>query len=237
VTTLAPVPVRDDGYLAHHIWEHSASVRELYARRCRREAEEMTCAAQCAELLAPRVRPGDTLLDAGCGSGYLWHSLRDRGLDVDYWGIDASPTLIGVGRREMPAFGLPAERLRVTRIEDAAGEADHVVCMNVLSNVDNYHRPLARLLGMARRTLVLRESLAPGPSRYAWVRDRYLDPGVRLHVHVNTYDRDEVAAFVRAHGFRPGVVTDRRTGGRPEDVIGHPHHWTFLVADREDATP
>ena len=227
--------MRDDGYLAHHIWEHSATVRDLYAARCRREAVEMTCAAQCAELLAPRVRPGDTLLDAGCGSGYLWHSLRDRGIPAEYWGIDASPTLIGIGRRELPAFGLPAERLRIMRIEDAAGAADHVVCMNVLSNVDNYPRPLARLLSMARRTLVLRESLAAGPSRHRWVPDRFLDPGVALEVHVNTYDRDEVCEFVRARGFTPRLVTDRRTGGVPEDVIGHPHHWTFLVADRTEA--
>ncbi|HWH14811.1 MAG TPA: class I SAM-dependent methyltransferase [Miltoncostaeaceae bacterium] len=229
--------MRADAYLAHHIWEHSATVRELYARRCRREAEEMTCAAQCAELLARRVRPGDTVLDAGCGSGYLWHSLRDRGLDVEYWGVDASPTLIGIGRREMPALGLPAARLIEARIEDLDGAVDHVVCMNVLSNLDSYHRPLSRLLGMARRSLVLRESMHAAPARYAWVRDRYLDPGVELWVHVNTYDRDEVAAFVRAHGFRARLVTDRRTGGRPEDVIGHPHHWTFLVADREDPTP
>ena len=27
-------------------------------------------------------------------------------------------------------------------------------------------------------------------------------------------------------------VTDRRTGGEPELVIGYPHHWTFLVAER-----
>jgi len=27
-------------------------------------------------------------------------------------------------------------------------------------------------------------------------------------------------------------VTDRRTGGQPELVIGHLHYWTFLVADR-----
>ena len=35
----------------------------------------MTCHAQAAELLAPHVAPGDTLLDASCGSGYFFHSL------------------------------------------------------------------------------------------------------------------------------------------------------------------
>lgn len=221
------------GYTRWCIWEHSATVHELYAARCRREAEEMTCAAQAAELLADRVRPGDLVLDAGCGAGYLFHSLRDRDIPCEYRGIDASPTLIGIGRREMPAFGLPAEHLEVLRIEDLDGTADHVVCMNVLTNIDGYHRPLERLLAVAGRSLILRESLRPGPSEYRYVRDEYLDPGVDLRVHVNAYDIDEVVAFIAERGFRATVVTDRRTGGVPEDVIGYPHHWTFVVADRE----
>jgi hypothetical protein len=28
------------------------------------------------------------------------------------------------------------------------------------------------------------------------------------------------------------MCADRRSGGQPEMVIGHPHHWTFLVATR-----
>lgn len=223
--------IRTDGWHAHCIWEHSATVRKLYAQRCRKEAEEMTAHAQAAELLAPRVTPGDTLLDAGCGSGYFFHSLAARGIRAEYAGIDAAPTLVAIGRAEMPAFGLAPERLQVARLEDLDGEADHVVCMNVLSNIDNFHRPLERLLKIARKSLVLRESLRKG-AQYAWVRDHFLDPGVELSVHVNHYDVDEVLDFVRARGFRAETVVDRRTGGQPEDVIGHPHHWTFLVADR-----
>lgn len=223
--------IRDDGWARHSVWEHSAAVRDLYARRARWEAEEMTCAAQAAELLAPRVRPGETVLDAGCGSGYLWHSLRLRGIPAEYHGIDASKTLIGIGRQHLPAFGLPPERLRALRIEDLDGAVDHVVCMNVISNLDNHHRPLERLCEVARRTLVLRESLGAG-SRYTYVVDEHLDDGARLKVHVNRYDLGEVTDLIASHGFTPRVVVDRRTGGEPEMVIGHPHWWTFVVAER-----
>lgn len=219
------------GWLRHSIWEHSATVRELYARRCRLEAEEMTCHAQAAELLAPLVSPGDTVLDAGCGSGYFFHSLHKRKLPVEYWGMDASDTLLDIGRATLPEFGLPAGRLQRLRLDDLDGEADHVVCLNVLSNIDNFHRPLERLLKCARKTLILRESLSDEAS-YSWVVDRFLDPGVELSVHVNTYRLGEVLAFIEARGFVARPVLDERTQGVAEMVIGHPHHWTFILAQR-----
>lgn len=225
--------IRDTGWVAHSLWEHSSKVRELYARRCRLEEPEMTSHAQAAELLAARVAPGDTLLDLGCGSGYFYHSIRKRDLPIDYHGIDASPSLIEIGRRYLPRYGLPPERLRVLRIEDLEATVDHVVCINVLSNIDNYHRPLERMLRSARKSVILRESFAEDGS-YLYVRDPYLDEGVRLSVYVNAYPLEEVTRFIESYGFRVERIDDRHSGGKPELVIGHPHHWTFLVADRVD---
>ncbi|HZP68474.1 MAG TPA: class I SAM-dependent methyltransferase [Pseudolabrys sp.] len=223
--------IRDDGWLSHCIWEHSTSVHDLYRRRCRKEEDEMTAHAQAAELLVPMAKAGDVLLDAGCGSGYFFHSLASRNMGLSYFGIDAAPSLIEIGREEMPAFGLPADRLRVIRIEDLDGSVDHVVCINVLSNIDNYHRPLDRLLRMARKSLILRESLKNG-AEYKWVKDSYLDAGVDLGVHVNHYDLADVLSFISDRGFDARAVVDRRSGGKPELVIGHPHYWAFVVAER-----
>ncbi len=223
--------ILDNGWLNYCIWEHSATIRELYARRCRMEAEEMTCAVQAVELLSPHVTQGDVLLDAGCGSGYFYHSLRTRSVPVVYHGIDAAPSLIEIGRRYLPEFGLPRENLQLLRLEDLEGEIDHVICMNVLSNIDNYHRPLERLLRCARKTVVLRESLGER-SHYLYVKDKYLNVGVDLKVHVNTYSQTEVMDFIRSYGFDVAALTDRRTQGEPELVIGYPHYWRFLVAVR-----
>lgn len=224
----APV-IRADGWAAHNIWEHSASVRELYGKRARGEAEEMTCHRQAAELLTPLARPGESLLDAGSGSGAFFHSLRKAGLDLEYYGIDATRCLVDLGREALPRFGLPAERLQVMRLEDLDGMVDHAVCINVLSNIDNYHRPLERLLSVARKTLILRESLGE-KAQYQYVEDRYLDKP--LQVHVNTYAIDDVTRFVQSRGFRAKLVEDRHTRGEPELVIGYPHRWNFLVCER-----
>jgi len=227
--------INGNGWLKYCIWEHSTPVRELYARRCRLEAEEMTCHAQAAELLAPQVTPGDTLLDVGCGSGYFFHSLRSRQIPVEYYGIDAAPSLIEIGRQGMPEFGLPAERLQVMRIEDLDGEVDFITCINVLSNIDNYHRPLERLLQCAKKMVILRESCRE-KAEYRYVRDKYLDEGQDLKVYVNAYPQAELVNFIESYGFQVRVETDRRTRGEPEFIIDYPHYWKFLIAERQDTS-
>ena len=220
------------GWNKYCIWEHSATVKELYTKRCRLQEEEMVCASQAAELLAPQVEAGDKLLDAGCGSGYFYHSLVARNIPVDYWGIDSAKSLIKVGQSILPKHGLPAEHLVHGRLEDLDTEVDHVLCMNVLSNIDNYHRPLERLLKSARKTVILRESVAKTVS-YLYVPDKYLDPGVNLKVHVNTYKESEFIEFICSYGFDVESFIDRRTDGKPELIIDYPHHWKFFRATKK----
>ena len=224
--------IQNNGWSEYSTWEHSSNVHELYAKRCSLEAEEMTCAAQAVELMSPHISPGDTILDCGCGSGYFFHSLRKRQIKAEYYGIDATRSLIEIGRRILPAYGLPFDRLEVMRIEDMNGLADHSLCLNVLSNIDNYHRPLERLLQCTKKTLVLRESLGQR-SEYTYVVDKYLDNGMSLKVYVNTYAIGEMISFIEGYGFTVRAVQDERSGGKPEMVIDYPHYWTFLVAERK----
>ena len=206
-------------------------MRDLYRKRCTLEAEEMTCAAQAIELLSPLTKDGETLLDVGCGSGYFYHSLRERKLPVKYFGFDASDTLIKIGQETLPEYGMHPEQLKTLRLEDFEGDEDHIVCMNVLTFLDNYHRPLERMLKAARKTLVLRESMSD-ESNYRYVTDFFLDPGHDLRVHINTYNKKDVISFIESYGFKVKEVEDRRTSGEVEYSIGHPHYWTFLVAER-----
>jgi len=214
-------------------WANDRNTFELYRRRCRGEAEEMTCAAQAAEILAERVCAGETLLDAGCGGGYYLHSLRKRGVDIEYHGLDYTPEMIELARTEMcPRTALPATRFQVGAIEDLDGEYDNVLCFNVLTNSPHYAQPLERLLQATRKRLLLRESMADAlVVRYT--PDPYLDEGKRdIRVYHNTYPIEEVIEFMREHGFNVTRIVDRRSKDGVEMVVDIPHHWRILFAER-----
>jgi SAM-dependent methyltransferase len=194
----------------------------------------MTCAAQAAEILGPLAEPSGSLLDAGCGGGYYWWSFADRGIELDWHGIDYTPEMIELARSELaPRAGLEPERFRLAAIEDLDEERyDNVLCFNVLTNSPHYALPLERLLRAADRRILLRESLSDDlVVRYT--PDPYLDEGKRhLRVYHNTYPIDEVEAFMEEHGFRVTRIRDERTGDGTEMVVDIPHQWRILLGER-----
>jgi ubiquinone/menaquinone biosynthesis C-methylase UbiE len=193
----------------------------------------MTAHAQAVEILQTLAQDGDSILDVGCGSGYFYHSIRNRKLPLKYSGVDSEASLIEIGIEELRTYGLDPSQLSVLRIEDLDGAFDHVLCLNVLSNIDNYHRPLERLLKVAKKSVILRESISD-VSSYQYVVDEFLDAGYKLKVYVNTYQRQEVLSFIQSYGFDTREILDVRTNGKPEMVIGYPHHWSFIVATKRN---
>jgi SAM-dependent methyltransferase len=209
-------------------WANDRNTLELYRRRCRGEAEEMTCAAQAAEVLGERIRPGESLLDAGCGGGYYLHSFRKRGIEVDYHGLDYTAEMIALARAEMAA----PDRYEHGAIEDLESEYDTVLCFNVLTNSPHYALPLERLLHATRRRILIREAMGDELiTRYT--PDPYLDEGKRhLRVYHNQYPITEVTAFMHAHGFTVTRIPDRRSNDGTELVVDIPHQWRILLGER-----
>jgi SAM-dependent methyltransferase len=219
----------------YNIWEHSATVRALYAARARGE-QEMDASRQAVDILTPFIRPGMTVLDAGCGSGYLYWSFARRGLAVEYHGLDYSPTLIGIGRDILPqAAGLPMERLRIGAIENLSDPHDVVVCLNTLSWCPDFRLTLDRLASAARQYLVIRDNLGP-ETVVRWEEDGYLDDGYNhLKAYWNQYSERDMTAFLDDMGFDVDPIVDQRTGGAVEMVVGKPYFWKFLLARRRSS--
>jgi SAM-dependent methyltransferase len=216
-------------------WANDANTLELYRRRCRREAEEMTCAAQAAQILAGRVVPGETLLDAGCGGGYYLWSLRDRGVDVEYHGIDFTPEMIELARSELaPRAEIDPGHFRLQALEELAEDEryDTVLCFNVLTNSPHFALPLERLLRAARKRILLRESMGDALI-VRYTADPYLDDGKRhIRVYHNQYPLGEVRSLMEAEGFEVTQLRDERSGDGVEMVVDIPHRWRILLGER-----
>jgi demethylmenaquinone methyltransferase/2-methoxy-6-polyprenyl-1,4-benzoquinol methylase len=98
-----------------------------------------------------RLRPGDRVLEPGCGAGRLTEKLAAAvGPTGRVLAFDESARFLAVARRR----GLPAQaRLRRVRAQDLrvrAGSFDHVVCFNVLPHLVPHARIVRRLVATLR---------------------------------------------------------------------------------------
>lgn len=214
-------------------WANDRKLLETYRARARGEKEEMTCAAQAAEILSTLATSGETLLDAGCGAGYYYWSFYKRGLGLEYNGLDYTPEMIEAARAELcPRARLSPDAFSLGAIENLDREFDNVVCFNVLTNSPHYALPLERLLACTRKRLLLRENLADALN-VSFTPDPYLDEDKRhIRVYHNAYPLDEVMRFIKDAGFRVTRVRDQRSNDGTEMVVDIPHTWRILVAER-----
>jgi SAM-dependent methyltransferase len=73
---------------------------------------------------------GGTLLDVGCGYGALADRIDDRGLSLDYTGIDVVVEMVDEGRRRHPHRSfLQGDFLEV----ETLGTFDYVICNGILT--------------------------------------------------------------------------------------------------------
>ncbi len=214
-------------------WANDRNTYELYRRRCRQEAEEMTCAAQAAEVLGPLVDSSETLLDAGCGGGYYHWSFAQRGFQPEWHGLDYTPEMVELARTELaPRAGLDPGRFQLGSIEHLDREFDTVLCFNVLTNSPHYALPLDRLLTNCRKRILLRESMGD-ELQVRFTPDPYLDEDQRhIRVYHNTYPMAEVRGLMEEMGFAVTQIPDRRTGDGTEMVVDIPHSWRILLGER-----
>jgi ubiquinone/menaquinone biosynthesis C-methylase UbiE len=84
------------------------------------------------------IRTGCTVVDVGCGFGDFFRHLVDRGLTVDYTGIDINPELIAIARQKHPE----ASFLVADALSDELPMADFIVSTSAfnlkLVEQDNY---------------------------------------------------------------------------------------------------
>lgn len=127
---------------------------ELLLRRMRGEEPELTWLAQFRELLAERVRPGQTLLDVGCATGYAARALAP--LSLDYLGVDAEPAYLAAANDWFAGAPRTAFALHDITAAPVTPVRDVVICCAMLEHCAAARPALDNLARSCRETLVLR---------------------------------------------------------------------------------
>jgi ubiquinone/menaquinone biosynthesis C-methylase UbiE len=151
------------------------------------------------------LRPGERLLDVGCGTGALLYAVSQRQPGAQLSGVDPVPEMLAVARRRLP----PEVELRAgwaERLPFASGQFDVVVSCNMFHYI---REPDAALREMGR-------VLAPGGRLVLtdWCDDylacRVCDLYLRLfsRAHFKVYRREECLRLLQEAEYRT-VDVDR----------------------------
>jgi len=106
--------------------------------------------ALAARLLA--ARPGDSLLDVGCGTG--WFSRRAAADDLVTTGLDSNPAWLDYARaHSSPALSWVEGDARDLPFADAS--FDHVLSIAALCFVDDERQAVAEIVRVARRRFAI----------------------------------------------------------------------------------
>ena len=98
------------------------------------------------------AKPGETLLDVGCGTGYFTQRFsREAGLKVT--GMDIAPEMLDLARTKAPEIALVRADAACPPFVDRA--FDHVVAITSLCFVSDEGRVLREMARVARRRVVL----------------------------------------------------------------------------------
>lgn len=137
-----------------------------------------------------------TLLDAGCGEGFVIDRLARRHPDLKITGVDISEEAIEYAKEHFGDKG----RFRsgsVYKLPFSDKSFDAVLCSEVLEHVDDPNRAVAELKRVARDSVII---TVPHEPYFQWLNDvgRFLRLGPELG-HVNFWTSKTFPDFIRAH--------------------------------------
>lgn len=144
-----------------------------------------------------------TVLDAGCGEGFVSHYLATRSGSMSITGVDLQPQAIEFAKKnfgESVTYRLGS----LYSLPFSDNSFDTVVCSQVLEHVDDVETAMAELKRVARRFVVItvpREPYFKFANDFARAVRFSEDPG-----HVNFWTSSDFQIFMRVHFKQPKFI-------------------------------
>lgn len=157
---------------AWRVWDALTYMANLYYRRAIGELPEMECAKAVAHSMKEWIRPGDRVLDVGCGTGHYLRSIRRvAGVPFQYTGVDATDLFVNLARKAWQADNEASFQIAdIFDLPFRDREYDLVICCNLLHNLPSIALPIAELVRVARRRVLIRTLIGDRSFRIQEVR-------------------------------------------------------------------
>jgi len=185
-----------------------------HVERYRKLVSEQGGNRRLAGFLA-HLRPGDAVLDLGCGVGDSAARMRDAGFRVTC--MDASPDMAATA---LELYGLEVRQASFDELEDAARYE------GVWASFSLLHAPRAEMPANLRR---IHRALRSGGCLYLGLKagnHEARDAAGRFYAY---FGADEMKGYLHTAGFTPvAVETDSVTG-----MLGEPEPCIHITARRD----
>lgn len=197
------------------IWDDKSEYGDLLYRRAIGDLPEMESAKATARMLKGMIRPGDRILDVGCGVGHYLRSLRrEIPAPFAYHGLDAT---VGYIERAKAAWQHdPQASFEVGdafRLPFPDASFDLAMSCNLFLHLPSIRLPLAELVRVARRTVLVRTLVAERSFQVKEVHGPACHPEQILdHDPADEFDDDQPRHFNYYNIYSRAYVSHLLTG-------------------------
>jgi 2-polyprenyl-3-methyl-5-hydroxy-6-metoxy-1,4-benzoquinol methylase len=181
----------------------------------------------CVQLLTALLRPGDDVVDVGCGVGAYARPLLDSG--IAWQGCEINPEFIA----DMRARDLPVTQVTGNELPFAADQFGTAMCIEVLEHILEYEPFLAEIARVSRGRAIFS---VPNAEAIPVLADRLLVPWHLLEAdHKNFFTRWSLASTLGRHWSRVDVLP---YGVMPvASSNGTPVYYHLLAVAQNESEP
>ncbi|HYM64968.1 MAG TPA: class I SAM-dependent methyltransferase [Candidatus Sulfotelmatobacter sp.] len=94
-----------------------------------------------------------TVLDVGCGEGFILNKLKEEGIGKSWEGIDYSKEAVEIGKKIHPGLSLKQGSIYNSGLADSS--FDLVVCTEVLEHLEDTKKALKEVLRISKKYVLL----------------------------------------------------------------------------------
>jgi SAM-dependent methyltransferase len=201
---------------------------EFLRKRLLGEVPQLTWLQQFSKMLRPLMRPGITLLDVGCGSGYAYETFKEYG--VIYTGLDWEPEYLKIGQEHFAGCPEVSFIRHDLTVAPPSRTAKIVICSATLEHCPTLMPALQHLVDATEEILLLRTFL--GPDEHIHSIPSPVPEFREIHKQTNQYAFKDVLGYIESRSFRTRVYRDEYTDSMPQYVDRAMRTFYVVMAEK-----